>query len=437
MSHLALLTEWWRTVQLHTAVSCQSAVIGLENNVCELAPLSYIDVCINGVKRTALIDGGSEIPLIRADVLGPGLIPSVGSIIVQPIIGPGVHCKLSAVDVTRYVNECQVEQSMDARPVHIVFAVTNDMVGHDVVLPASVVDQLKDTSQYVTGRPCVTNVCAATASALTAAAVEVNDLEQQDNVAMAELDTIGSSDIVNCINVDCVNTCSNGNIADANTTPVVDNSVEFDASKPITSEVLAAEQASDETLSDCRVMADAAKGGFYWRNNLLYHADQVLGQRVEQLCVPKCMRNHVLNLAHEQCGAHLAGKKTSERVRFSFYWPSLKKDVFAWCDSCAQCQMRRRVTVMDRVPITPITRPEVPGQQITIDVIGPIEPASGGYRYLLTAVDHCTRWPSAFLLRNLTAQAACNVLLELFSQLGVCSTLICDNGTNFVSKLTQ
>ena len=48
-------------------------------------------------------------------------------------------------------------------------------------------------------------------------------------------------------------------IADANITPVVDNSVEFDASKPITSEALAAEQASDETLSDCRVMADAAK----------------------------------------------------------------------------------------------------------------------------------------------------------------------------------
>ena len=130
-----------------TAHSCQSDVIGLENNVCELAPLSYIDVCINGVKRTALVDGGSEIPLIRADVLGSGLVPSVGSIIVQPIIGPGVHCKLSAVDVTRYVNECQTEQSMDARPVHIVFAVTNDMVGHDVVLPASVVDQLKDTSQ--------------------------------------------------------------------------------------------------------------------------------------------------------------------------------------------------------------------------------------------------------------------------------------------------
>ena len=112
--------------------------------------------------------------------------------------------------------------------------------------------------------------------------------------------------------------------------------MEFEASKPITSEVLAAEQASDETLSVSRVMADAAKGGFYWRNNLLFHADQVLGQRVEQLCVQKCMRNHVLNLAHEQCGAHLAGKKTSERVQFSFYWPSLKKDVFAWCDSCSQ-----------------------------------------------------------------------------------------------------
>ena len=56
------------------------------------------------------------------------------------------------------------------------FAVANEMVGHDVVLPASVVTQLKDTPQLAAGRPCVSTECNAAVCTLAAAAVEVGDL---------------------------------------------------------------------------------------------------------------------------------------------------------------------------------------------------------------------------------------------------------------------
>jgi len=40
-------------------------------------------------------------------------------------------------------------------------------------------------------------------------------------------------------------------------------------------------------------------------NGLLYHCDQVDGQSVSQLCVPKGQRDNVLRLAHESVfGGH-------------------------------------------------------------------------------------------------------------------------------------
>ena len=40
-------------------------------------------------------------------------------------------------------------------------------------------------------------------------------------------------------------------------------------------------------------------------NGLLYHRDQVEGQSVSQLCVPKGRRDNVLRLAHESVfGGH-------------------------------------------------------------------------------------------------------------------------------------
>jgi transposase InsO family protein len=71
-----------------------------------------------------------------------------------------------------------------------------------------------------------------------------------------------------------------------------------------------------------------------------------------------------------------------------------------------------------------------------MDVIGPVQD-KGPYRYMLTIVDSCTRWPWVFLLKSLTAKAVCDALLNLFSQVGICSVIISDNGTNFTSQLTQ
>ena len=93
---------------------------------------------------------------------------------------------------------------------------------------------------------------------------------------------------------------------------------------------------------------------------------------------------------------------------------------------------------LDRVPITPITRVDVPFQVLNMDCIGPIDPPSAkGHKYCLCIVDNCTRWPVVYILKTLTARAVCDALLDLFTNVGVPSKVISDNGTNFSGQLTR
>ena len=92
----------------------------------------------------------------------------------------------------------------------------------------------------------------------------------------------------------------------------------------------------------------------------------------------------------------------------------------------------------DRVPITPVTRCDVPFQVLNMDCIGPIDPPSSlGHRYCLRVVDNCTRWPSVYMLKSLTAKVVCEALLDLFVNAGVPKVIVSDQGTNFTSQLTR
>ena len=106
------------------------------------------------------------------------------------------------------------------------------------------------------------------------------------------------------------------------------------------------EQKQGITLAGSWALAAQDKGGYYIKNDLLYHSGTVAGQVCEQLCVPLSRRLQVLTLAHEAYGAHLGPTKTRDRIRLLFYWPTLTADC-KYCSSCEQCQKRARTTVFD------------------------------------------------------------------------------------------
>jgi len=123
-----------------------------------------------------------------------------------------------------------------------------------------------------------------------------------------------------------------------------------------TTSELIADQAADPSLSAGWTLAQKGKGGYFIRDGIIFHQSVIAGQNCEQLCVPINRRQHVLTLAHEVYGAHLGATKTKDIIRLSFYWPTLSADCKQRCSSCEKCQKRARITVHDRVPITPIPR---------------------------------------------------------------------------------
>jgi len=204
-------------------------------------------------------------------------------------------------------------------------------------------------------------------------------------------------------------------------------------------EVLIKEQTDDDTLASCWKMASDNKGGFVISHGLLYHNDKVEGVSVCQLCVPECRRDRIMKLPHDSVfGGHLGERKTRERIRLSFCWPKLRYTVRQYVMSCTNCQLRSRAKTSDRVPITPITRAEVPFQVLNMDYIGPIDPPSSqGHRYCLCIVDSCTRWPAVYMLKSFTAKSVCNALLDLFANVGVAQIVTSDCRSNFTSQLTR
>ena len=103
---------------------------------------------------------------------------------------------------------------------------------------------------------------------------------------------------------------------------------------------LTAEQQNDKTLNGLMAMAKQNKGHLCFKNGLLYHKDQVLGQNVEQLCLPHKRRSEVCSLAHNMC--HQGHRKTKEKIRHNLYWSDMAKTMKDYVDSCLACQIKQQ-----------------------------------------------------------------------------------------------
>jgi hypothetical protein len=70
----------------------------------------------------------------------------------------------------------------------------------------------------------------------------------------------------------------------------------------------------------------------------------------------------------------MAAKSTCKRLYYSFWWPSITRDVKNYVTTCDRCVRRNRVTVYDRTPIRSIERSNRAFQHWWCDIAGPLFP---------------------------------------------------------------
>ena len=89
---------------------------------------------------------------------------------------------------------------------------------------------------------------------------------------------------------------------------------------------------------------------------------------------------------------------------------------------------------MPLVYIPPITEPFA---RVGIDIIGPLNRTKRGNRYILTMCDYGTKYPEAIPLKCIDTESVAEVLVGIFSRVGIPQQIMTDQGSNSVSSVMK
>jgi len=105
--------------------------------------------------------------------------------------------------------------------------------------------------------------------------------------------------------------------------------------------------------------------------------------------------------------------------------------------SCDLCQRNVSKGSVPKAPMKKLSLINTQFSAICVDIIGPISPPSDGYRYVLTTIDMCTRFPEAMPLKDIHTSTVAKALLEIFSRVGLPNKIHSDRGSQFTSDMMR
>lgn len=167
----------------------------------------------------------------------------------------------------------------------------------------------------------------------------------------------------------------------------------------------------------------------------VYHPD---GQRWVPV-LPRSLRLQVLEAFHDDLTAgHLGFKKTLDRIRCRYYWPGLSSSVARYVGSCYPCQRRKLPTSAPAGPLQPLPCPSMPFEVVGVDLYGPLPVTSAGKRWIVTAVDHLTRYAeTSSVITGSAVEVADFILHAIILRHGAPRVLLSDRGKVFLSQVVN
>jgi len=143
----------------------------------------------------------------------------------------------------------------------------------------------------------------------------------------------------------------------------------------------------------------------------------------------------ILREIHEGvCGNHAASRTLVSKAYGScFFWPTVVSDTEDLVRRCHGCQfIGKKTHVPARNLIT------IPPSWLfacwSMDMIGPLNVAPGGFNHVLVAVNKFTKWIEYKPIVKISSDRAVDFISDIIHRFGLPHTIITDLGSNFTSQ---
>ncbi len=133
------------------------------------------------------------------------------------------------------------------------------------------------------------------------------------------------------------------------------------------------------------------------------------------LIIPRSLVKAAIQHAHELSG-HLGQKKTIKKAEEFYYWANLKVDVCTYVKQCYTCQRFKGSTGLQQKwkELPPVHKPL---ERVGIDLTDMTDGVQG-YRYVLTVVDHYSRFVRFSPLKQNTHTTSLNTCGSMWQTTG-------------------
>jgi hypothetical protein len=144
----------------------------------------------------------------------------------------------------------------------------------------------------------------------------------------------------------------------------------------------------------------------------------------------------VIALNHDCIFAsHPGRKRWLELLCLRYYWPGLRKDVESYVSQCDDCQKRKQKSEYT-APLGEVQQPTYPFEITSMEICGPYPLTPRGNKYILSFIDHFTKYAEVIQIIDKTASTSAGVYaVHVIARHGAGTVLVTDQGRSFTSVL--
>ena len=148
---------------------------------------------------------------------------------------------------------------------------------------------------------------------------------------------------------------------------------------------------------------------FFEKKDELFMDEDIMYRQVSdehiQIILPPSLHEKVLWILHDSpTVGHLGVDRTESRFKENYYWPNMRKIIAQYIKRCEQCEKYKPAKENAKADLQPIKSTRTM-ELIEIDFIGPLTTTKRGNKYILTIVDHFSKFATAYSTKRQDTEA--------------------------------